>query len=205
MRKLMIPALALALAFIAAPAQADTSETLAVDVLVEDSGLNSPATVTAGATTFRIRSADPEGAYVGLVRIRPGLALHDVLADVERAFDHADREGALAAARRLSAEMVLYGGAAVQAGMVVEYTTVLAPGAYVVIGARDDWFDHGLATPGSDEIPSDPRDRTGSRHLLQTFSRTGCAGAPPVCGRCVADVWPPGYRRVAAVLASRES
>ncbi|MEU4324218.1 hypothetical protein [Nonomuraea dietziae] len=137
MRTLMIPALALALAFVAAPAQAGTSETPAVDVVVEDSGLNSPATVTAGATTFRIRSADPEGAYVGVVRIRPGHALRDVLADVERAFDHADREGALAAARRLSAEMVLYGGAAVQAGMVVDYTTVLAPGAYVVIDFKE--------------------------------------------------------------------
>ncbi|MEU7897356.1 hypothetical protein AB0B45_31390 [Nonomuraea sp. NPDC049152] len=140
MRARMITAVALALTFTSftTAAHADPSSTAAtVDVVVEPTGFTAPASVAAGPTTFRIQSPDPEGAYLGVLRVRPGLTLRRVLADLERAYGHADRQDALAAARKLAREAEMHGGAAVLPGTPVSYTTELTAGTYHLIDFKD--------------------------------------------------------------------
>ncbi|WP_431896360.1 hypothetical protein [Nonomuraea sp. bgisy101] len=148
MRARTITVLALALTFTASTAAAHADPeagATTVDVVVETSGVTAPASVPAGAATFRIRSADPEGAYLGVLRVRPGLPLRRVLADLERAYDRANPQDALTAARTLSREVVMHGGAAVLPGTPVSYTAQLAAGTYHLIDFKE------VGRPGLEE------------------------------------------------------
>ncbi|MEU8110564.1 hypothetical protein AB0C18_43360 [Nonomuraea muscovyensis] len=140
MRTRVITALALALTFTASASVAHADPGAAaniVDVVVETSGFTAPASMPAGATTFRIQSPDPEGAYLGVLRAGPGVSLQQVIADLERAYDRADPEDALAAARKLAREVVMHGGAAVLPSTPVSYTTELTAGTYHLIDFKE--------------------------------------------------------------------
>ncbi|WP_157419557.1 hypothetical protein [Actinomadura kijaniata] len=104
-----------------------------VEVTVGTDGFTAPAAVRPGPVAFRVTAADPEGAYLGLVRLRPGVTLQRYLTDLEKAYGAGDP----AAARAVQREVVMFGGAAVQPGTPVTYGTRLAPGSYHLIDFRE--------------------------------------------------------------------
>lgn len=150
MRSLLVFTLALGLTTTTAVATTNGTATAAVpgtasaattasgaDITVGPDGFSAPATVRAGFTAFRVTSTDPDGAYIGLVRLRPGVPLREYLGHLEKAHDGTDPGGALAAARAVHRDVVMYGGAAVLPGTPVTFTSRLRPGAYHVIDFKD--------------------------------------------------------------------
>ncbi|MEU6038657.1 hypothetical protein ABZ801_24935 [Actinomadura sp. NPDC047616] len=61
-------------------ASAAITQHTAADITVAPDGFTAPTTIPAGAAAFRATSTDPGGAYIGLVRLRPGVRLHQYLA-----------------------------------------------------------------------------------------------------------------------------
>ncbi|MEW2353791.1 hypothetical protein [Spirillospora sp. NPDC029432] len=120
------------------PANAAAARPYAAAIVVTPDGFTAPASVPAGATAFRVGATDPDGAYIGVVRLRPGVSKERYLADLERAYDDTDREGALAGARAVERDVVMHGGAAVLPGTPVTFTAALAPGGrHLVIDFKD--------------------------------------------------------------------
>ncbi|MFJ8011751.1 hypothetical protein [Streptomyces sp. NPDC096339] len=103
-----------------------------VDIPVTPDGFTAPSVLRAGPVTLRVRSTDPRGAWIGLVRLRPGVPLERYLEDLERAMGDDPVEGGKAVAR--DAEML--GGAAV-AHAPAAVTMKLTPGEYHLIDFRD--------------------------------------------------------------------
>ncbi|KAB2346122.1 hypothetical protein [Actinomadura rudentiformis] len=103
------------------------------DIVVSADGFTAPAAVREGATTFRVSASDPDGAYIGLVRLRPGATLARYLDDLQRAYGQKDP----AAGKAVERDVVMYGGAAVLPGTPVSTTTVLTPGSYYLVDFKD--------------------------------------------------------------------
>lgn len=116
----------------AVPAQA-AFPAQAADIVVSADGFTAPAAVREGATTFRVSTSDPDGAYIGLIRLRPGVTLARYLDDLERAYGQKDP----AAGRAVERDVVMYGGASVLPGTPVSTTTVLTPGSYYLLDFKD--------------------------------------------------------------------
>ncbi|MBN6053798.1 hypothetical protein JYK22_17795, partial [Nonomuraea sp. RK-328] len=172
-----------AFAPVVAPARGD-QHSVAVDLAVETGGFTAPAELPAGSTTFRIRSADPEGAYLGVLRIRPGFTLRRVLDTLESAYDHADPEAARAAARTLAEQVVMLGGAAVLPSVPVSYTAELAAGTYHLIDFKE------IGRPGLEE-------KVRALHVRPSHRRP----APPASVRIVQYEAADGTGRFAAPAA----
>ncbi|MEU0631191.1 hypothetical protein [Streptomyces sp. NPDC005989] len=103
-----------------------------VDIAVTPEGFTAPSVLRSGAITFHVRSADPAGSWIGLVRLRPGVSLKTYLADLRRAMGDAPVTGGRAVA--LDAEML--GGAAV-AHAPAAATLNVAPGTYHLVDFQD--------------------------------------------------------------------
>ncbi|WP_017596478.1 hypothetical protein [Nocardiopsis potens] len=98
------------------------------DIRADAAGIAAPDTVEPGAATFRIRSEDPEGAWLGLVRLVDGVSLEQYLDDLKRAYGYGPE--AIAASRVLDGQGIMLGGAAVTGDVPVSYTQLLSPGTY---------------------------------------------------------------------------
>lgn len=103
-----------------------------VDISVTSEGFTAPSALRPGAVTFRVRSTDPAGAWIGLVRLRPGVRLETYLADLRRAMGDDPVAGGRAVAR--DAEML--GGSAV-AHAPAAVTLNVTPGTYHLVDFRD--------------------------------------------------------------------
>ncbi|GIH97318.1 hypothetical protein ACFFMN_38175 [Planobispora siamensis] len=120
---------------ITAPAHAGAAAGGTVDITVTPSGFTAPETVRAGTLTLTVRSQDPQGAWVGLVRLRPGVRLERYLRHLKQAMDD-DPRTSVAGGRAVSEDVVMLGGAA--AGHVpATVTTVVTPGEYHLVDFRD--------------------------------------------------------------------
>ncbi len=103
--------LLLAAALLATPTAAPATATQTIDITVTPNGFTAPTHLTAGSVTFRVTSTDPDGAWLGLVRPRPGVTLERYLTDLERAMGPNPVEGIKAVAR----DVEMFGGAATPA------------------------------------------------------------------------------------------
>ncbi|GII05179.1 hypothetical protein Pta02_71870 [Planobispora takensis] len=125
----------LAATVITGPAHAGAVVGGTVDITVTPSGFTAPETVRAGALTLNVRSQDPQGAWIGLVRLRPGVGLEQYLEHLRQAMDD-DPATSVAGGRAVAEDVVMLGGAA--AGHVpAAVTTVVAPGRYHLVDFRD--------------------------------------------------------------------
>ncbi|MGI5171385.1 hypothetical protein ACQEU3_44250 [Spirillospora sp. CA-253888] len=144
-------------------------------ITVSHDGITAPPAVAEGATSFRVEATDPDGAFLGLVRLRPGVSLQRYLADLERAYDESDRAAALAGARAVERDVVMHGGAAVLPGHPVTFTPRLRPGTYHLIDFKD------VGAPGlADKV-----------RTLRVLARPGApapASAPTKAGAHIAQV-----------------
>lgn len=102
------------------------------DIAVTTDGFAAPAALRAGSVTFRIRSSDPAGAWIGLVKLRPGVALERYLADLERAMGSDPVGGGEAVLR----DVEMLGGVAV-AHVPASVTLRVSPGDHHLIDFRD--------------------------------------------------------------------
>ncbi|MCP2341103.1 hypothetical protein [Actinomadura rupiterrae] len=99
--------------------------------------LTAPTALVEGDTTFRISTTDPDGAQVGLTRLRPGLAPVEFLTALERAYDRTDPSVAVTAAAGIEARATLYGGAAVPFGSAASARLTLGAGVHHMIDFAD--------------------------------------------------------------------
>ncbi|MEU6041229.1 hypothetical protein ABZ801_38135 [Actinomadura sp. NPDC047616] len=106
-------------------------------ITVAPGGFTAPAVVPQDATSFRVTTTDPDGAYIGLIGLREGVSLQRYLADLEQAYDDTDREAAMAGSRAVERDAVMYGGAAVLPDVSVTFTPRLRPGTYYLIDFKD--------------------------------------------------------------------
>jgi hypothetical protein len=120
---------AIALALTPAPAHAPE----VVDIAVTPAGFSAPAQVRAGQLTLRVRSTDPAGAWLGIVRLR--VPLDRYLADVRRAFSN-DPVEEVAGGKAVTADATMLGGVAV-AATPASVTVPVDCGRYVLIDFRD--------------------------------------------------------------------
>ncbi|ALG06133.1 hypothetical protein [Kibdelosporangium phytohabitans] len=111
---------------------AEASPRQTVEISVTPAGFDAPRTLRSGAVTFHVRSIDPDGAWLGMVRLRPGVSLERYLGDLERAMGNDPVEGGKAVLR--DAEML--GGAAV-AGVPAAVTLRVGPGEHYLVDFRD--------------------------------------------------------------------
>lgn len=124
-----------ATALLPAPAQAAPAAPATVDVTVTTAGFTAPLSVAAGQVTLRVRSDDPAGAWIGLVRLQPGVALDDYVEHVRRAMSD-DPATAVAGGRAVTRDAVMLGGAAA-ADVPVSATVEVAPGDHLLVDFRD--------------------------------------------------------------------
>ncbi|MBG0827097.1 hypothetical protein HS041_04890 [Planomonospora sp. ID67723] len=122
-------------AVIAGPAHAEAPPAGTVDITVTPAGFAAPASVRAGALTLTVRSQDPKGAWVGLVRLRPGVPLDRYLGHLKQAMDD-DPSTSVAGGRAVARDVVMLGGAAT-GHVPVAVTTVVTPGEYHLVDFRD--------------------------------------------------------------------
>lgn len=125
-----------------APASAHTAAAPSiVDVVVTAEGFTAPPSAAPGAVTLDVSTSDPEGAWLGLVRLKPGVALDDYLADLTAAF-----AGSIEASREVARQVVAHGGVAVLNGHTASSSQYLAPGVYFLVDykevGRPDFADH---------------------------------------------------------------
>ncbi|MFJ9582939.1 hypothetical protein [Streptomyces acidicola] len=114
------------------PATSHSSAPQAVDIAVTPEGFTAPSVLRPGAVTFRVRSTDPAGAWIGLVRLRPGVTLETYLADLRRAMGDDPGAGGRAVAR----DVEMLGGTAV-AHAPAAATLYVTPGTYYLVDFRD--------------------------------------------------------------------
>lgn len=117
------------------PVAASAAPASTVDITVTADGFSAPDAVAPGAATLAVSTSDPEGAWIGLVRLRSGVALDTYLADLTTAF--ADGPDAGAAARRVEQEVVAHGGLAVLNGRSATSSQYLTPGTYHLIDYKE--------------------------------------------------------------------
>lgn len=103
-----------------------------VTIAVSPAGFTAPATLPAGQVTFTVRSMDPRGAWIGLVRLRRGVTLERYLADLVRAMGDDPVEGGKDVAR----DVEMFGGVAV-AEVPAAATMRVPPGEYHLVDFRD--------------------------------------------------------------------
>lgn len=106
-----------------------------VDVTVTAGGITAPASAPWGRVAIRVTAHDTDGAWPGLVRLKPGVGLAEYLGDLTRAF--ADGPDALAAAREVESDVTAYGGAALRDGDTGTVTAELSQGVYHLIDYKD--------------------------------------------------------------------
>jgi hypothetical protein len=132
MKRLLILTALLASAGVST-ANADPGHT--VDITVTAAGFQAPQGVSGGAITLRVKSTDPQGAWLGLVRLRPGVALETYVADVRQAFSD-DPATSVAGGRAVTRDVEMLGGVAV-AQVPASVTIIAAPGVYQLVDFRD--------------------------------------------------------------------
>ncbi|MCP2164930.1 hypothetical protein [Goodfellowiella coeruleoviolacea] len=115
-----------------AAVEAAPARTRDVSIAVTPEGFAAPATLPAGAVTFRVQSTDPDGAWLGLVRLRPGVSLDRYLADLTRAMGDDPIAGGQAVAR----DVEMLGGVAV-ADVPAAATLRVSPGEHYLVDFRD--------------------------------------------------------------------
>lgn len=130
MKRLLVPILIGSLLTLAPVAQANPAQD--VHIAVTPDGFAAPATLSAGQVTFRVRSSDPAGAWLGLVRPRPGVTMERYLADLTRAMGDDPVGGGRAVAR----DVEMLGGVAV-ASTPASVTLRVSPGDHYLIDFRD--------------------------------------------------------------------
>lgn len=106
-----------------------------VDITVTPDGFDAPTTLRAGAATPKVRSAGPSGAWLGLVRPRPGVTLDRCLDDLRRAMGD-DPAEAVEGSRAVARDAEMLGGVAV-AHAPASVTIPLTPGDHYLIDFRD--------------------------------------------------------------------
>ncbi|MFF4864015.1 hypothetical protein ACWCRF_23875 [Streptomyces sp. NPDC002405] len=119
----------------AVPVPALDTPSQQAEIAVTPGGFTAPDVLRAGAVTFRVRSDDPQGAWIGLVRLRPGVSLERYLHDLERAMGD-DPVASLAGGEAIAQDVEMLGGAAV-ARVPAQVTLRVTPGTYHLVDFRD--------------------------------------------------------------------
>ncbi|MEJ3747705.1 hypothetical protein WEI85_30990 [Actinomycetes bacterium KLBMP 9797] len=108
--------------------------------VVEVAGTSAGFTVTGrsrpGHVTLAASTTHPAGALFTLVRLRPGAALDEVLANLNRGIN-GDRADSVAGGLEVQRLAVLPGSAAVLPGTPVSVTAYLTRGTYYVVNLQD--------------------------------------------------------------------
>ncbi|MFJ5225038.1 hypothetical protein [Streptomyces sp. NPDC088400] len=105
--------------------------TVVHDVVVTPDTITAPATVPAGPVTFRVTTPTAGGLGLPLVQVR--VPIDTYLDDLTRMTTAPTPAEAAAAAAVVERESVNFGGAAVQPGNEVTFSTVLRPGRYYLL------------------------------------------------------------------------
>ncbi|MFE6615794.1 hypothetical protein [Amycolatopsis sp. NPDC057786] len=132
MRKLVAAAIAAAAFMTGSPALAEAG---GLDLTVTPSGFTAPSTARAGVLTLKVRSEDPAGAWIGLVRLRPGVALETYARHLKQAMSDEPAE-AMAGGRAVTGDAEMFGGVAV-AAVPAAAAIAVSPGDYHLVDFRD--------------------------------------------------------------------
>ncbi|RSN31452.1 hypothetical protein DMC61_15010 [Amycolatopsis sp. WAC 04169] len=132
MRKLVTTAIAVTAFLTGSPALAEPG---GLDLTVTQAGFAAPSTVRAGVLTLAVRSEDPAGAWVGLVRLRPGVALETYARHLKQAMSD-DPADVMAGGRAVTADAEMFGGVAVITVPAAAEIAV-SPGDYHLVDFRD--------------------------------------------------------------------
>lgn len=107
-----------------------------IRVVGTSAGFTAPDRHPAGQVTFEVSTSHPEGGLFSLLKLRPGVALDDLLGDLMSGLSE-DRAEAVAGGRAVQAKATLLGGAAVLPGQPISFTRLLTPGTYHLVNYRD--------------------------------------------------------------------
>ncbi|HXV94520.1 MAG TPA: hypothetical protein VD813_14540 [Pseudonocardia sp.] len=124
-----------AMALFPSPASAGPRPPSTVDITVTEAGFTSTPAVAGGAVTLRVRSEDPAGAWIGLVRLRPGVTLDRYVEHLRQAMSD-DPATAVEGGRAVSEDAVMLGGPA-SAQVPASASLHVPPGDYLLVDFRD--------------------------------------------------------------------
>ncbi|WP_109507185.1 hypothetical protein [Nocardioides speluncae] len=116
--------------------QATAPSRMTVDVVGSSTGFTAPARHRPGAVTFRVRTDDPEGIRLGLLRLRDGVPVDRFLTHLTAALTERG-EAAAAAGRQLTEEATMLGGALAVPGRTAEFRQRLGEGTYYLVDYQD--------------------------------------------------------------------
>ncbi len=111
------------------------------EIVAGPGGIKAPDTVPTGAVTFRIQATDPEGAWLGIVKLAAGIPLEKHVENLRTAYGYGPE--AMAASKAVDREFTMLGGGAVTGQTSVTFTAELTEGTYHLFDYRrvkDDGF-----------------------------------------------------------------
>ena len=106
-----------------------------VAITVTPAGFQAPQEIHGSTVTFTVTSQDPQGAWVGMVQLRPGVPLATYVRDIQMAFSD-DPATSVAGGRAVTKDATMLGGVAV-ARVPASVTVTAAPGTYYLVDFRD--------------------------------------------------------------------
>jgi hypothetical protein len=106
-----------------------------VAITVTPAGFRAPQEIHGSTVTLTVTSQDPQGAWLGMVRLRPDVPLAAYVRDVQMAFSD-DPATSVAGGRAVTREATMLGGVAV-AGVPASVTITAEPGTYYLVDFRD--------------------------------------------------------------------
>jgi len=130
----------------AGPISAGAVSAAPVEIVGTSTGFTAATRHAAGHVTFRARTSHPAGGLFVLLRLRPGIALGDLLDSLAMGVSD-DRAESAAGGRAAQRQAVMYGSAVVQPDHPGSFTSLLRPGHYYLINYQD-LFEGGAAQAG---------------------------------------------------------
>ncbi|MCX4749843.1 hypothetical protein OG455_30740 [Kitasatospora sp. NBC_01287] len=129
----LVASLALATAVAGAgPAGAASPEDHPFEVSVGTTGIQAPSTGTGGLVSFRVRTDDPKGRHLQLLRLHDGATIDRLLADLADSVGNVPATRA-AGVRAVRGEADALGGAIVTPQVHEQFTEEVAPGAVYLV------------------------------------------------------------------------
>ncbi|MFF3728501.1 twin-arginine translocation signal domain-containing protein [Streptomyces erythrochromogenes] len=108
-----------------------------LDVVTGEDGFTAPATATAGAVTFRVRTTSTRTGIVGIARLRRGIGEAAFRRHLRDVFEKKSPEDVIQASKDLMVDAELLGGAMAVPASQSSFTAWLPPGPYLVLEYKD--------------------------------------------------------------------
>lgn len=106
-----------------------------IAITVTTAGFQAPQEIHGSTVMLTVASQDPQGAWLGMVQLRPGVPLATYVRDVQMAFSD-DPTTSVAGGRAVTKDVTMLGGIAV-ARVPASVTITAAPGTYYLVDFRD--------------------------------------------------------------------